>query len=635
MQNRSIRRLVGTGLAAGGLTLGVLAGPVASGAVSSKAGSTLTVALPVGSVPTSVFPFYSAAQCTTTNIDYWQLTTRPGYWFGLGSGTTEVPSISPLNQPTFHTVGPNTVASFSTKGWKWSNGTSTATMTARSVAFWINMDKAQRNAGANASCGFAPGFGFPDQIVSVTYPGGLGGNAVTVTFAGHPSAQWLLYNELSQIVPLAPAWDTTNGSNSAGCSTEAFAAVTEAGHDACSNVFTYLSGIQINDPIWKWADGPYRQQSAEYSGGNPDGNDVQIANTDYSGPVKAQAAKTVVYKPYTDLAPEIADLQANKLDFGFVDPTDVTKAPGPGKAGANKLPNMTNYKTVGTVTYGVFYWMFNFNDHFSTFHTAGHPTWASLNNQTYFRQALQVSDNQATVIAHVDNGYAAPTFSAIPTYPHTPFSAGVTNPFPYSATRGKLIMKAHGWNVTTSPATCAKSNCGTAANPIPKGTKATEIVLVPSGDPAVTQLTGDEVNSILKGSGIKIVPKYELATTVQAACFGGAAIWELCGYGGWIYAPDFYPSGEVLFGSGSSSISGGFVSSEMNALIKATTTNGNLALNAKSPRFHTSFAEFTATDEPFLWQPTPTGFIEQAKSVVGAQPPSPLANFNPEYITSI
>jgi peptide/nickel transport system substrate-binding protein len=111
--------------------------------------------------------------------------------------------------------------------------------------------------------------------------------------------------------------------------------------------------------------------------------------------------------------------------------------------------------------------------------------------------------------------------------------------------------------------------------------------------------------------------------------------WEICGYGGWVYAPDYYPSGEVLFAPGSSSNLGGYDSPEMNALIAESTTNGDLALNAKDLTYHTSFAQWSATDVPFLWQPTPTQFIEVAKSMQGEQAPNPLDDFNPEYITQI
>ena len=570
------------------------------------------------------------------NIDYWNLEVRPGYWFGLGNSVAEQPSLSTLNPPTIAASGANTAISLSVKGWKWSNGTSTRTMDAQDVAFFMNMDKAQSKQGAQSFCGDAPGFGIPDQVLSVSYPGGLTGSTVNIVMKGHASKLWLLYNELSQIIPMTTAWDVTAGGPST-CSSEAYSAVTTTGTDQCSAVFKYLSGLQINDPLWSWSDGPYRQQSAEYSSGDPDGNNVQVANADYSGPQKAAAAQTIVYKPYTDIAPEIADLQANKLDFGFVDTPDVSKSPGPGLAGHNLLPNMAGYKTTGGVTFGVFYWMFNFDNSHSTYHTKGaSPPWARLNGNEYFRAALQSSENQATVIAHVDNGYAVPTFSAIPTYPKNAFNAGVKNPYPYSTKTGKSLMAKNGWNTKVFPAVCAKSNCAQKGGPsIPKGTKAVEQVLVPSGVPSVKTQTLDEVASIKAGSDIQIVAKFELANTVANACFGGAAPWQICGYGGWIYAPDYYPSGEVLFAAGSGSNSGGYVSSEMNALIAATTTNGSLALNAKDPKYHTSFGEFSATDVPFLWQPTPTTFGEQATSIVGAQAPNPLDNFNPEYITAI
>jgi peptide/nickel transport system substrate-binding protein len=634
MRNRSIRRLVVTGLAVGGLTMGVLAGPAFSGAVTPKAGSVLTVPWSPGSVPTSTFPFYSAAQCTTTNIDYWNLEVRPGYWFGLGKSVALIPSLSPLNTASITVTGANTTTTFTTKGWKWFNGTSTQTMTAKDISFFLNMDKAQKGQGANAFCGYAPGFGVPDQVVSVSFPHGLTGNAVTIVFAGHPSKLWLEYNELSQIVPLAQAWDT-NGS-AQNCAGEAFASVKTDGSDPCTSVFNYLSSLQINNALWNWSDGPYRQKSAQYSSGVPDGNDVQIANTDYSGPVKAHAVKTIVYKPYSTVGAEVADLQSNKLDLGYADPSDVSKSPGPGKAGHNLLPHMTNYETVGSTLFGVFYYMFNFDNAHSTFQTSGPlPTWAKLDNLQYFRAAMQQSENQAYVIDHVENGYGIPTFSAIPTYPKNNDNKGVVNPYPYSSSKGKSIMHSHGWNTSVYPDTCNVTNCGTAQFPIAKGTKAQIQLLVPSGDPAVTQQTNDEDTYIKNGSGIQVTANFEPANTVQGACFGGAALWELCGYGGWIYAPDYYPSGEVLFAAGSSSNSGGYASAEMNQLIHETTTSGNLALNAKDATYHTSFAQWSATDVPFLWQPTPASFTEQAKSVKGIQPPNPLDDFNPEYITAI
>ena len=73
----------------------------------------------------------------------------------------------------------------------------------------------------------------------------------------------------------------------------------------------------------------------------------------------------------------------------------------------------------------------------------------------------------------------------------------------------------------------------------------------------------------------------------------------------------------------------------MNTLIHQTTTSGSLALNAKDSTYHTSFAQWTVTDVPFLWQPTPASFVEVINSLRGEQPPNPIDDFNPEYITTI
>jgi peptide/nickel transport system substrate-binding protein len=641
MRNRSIRRLVGTGLAVGGLTVGALAvvpGASSGASVTPKVLTTLKVALPPGNtVPLSTFPFYDAANCLTVNIDYWQLTTRPGYWFGLGGGVTYQPSISPLVTPKLAVVGGNTVATVGIKGWLWSNlKGQKVKMTAKDVMFWLNMDKAQAKAGTvTAACGYAPNFGLPDGVLTVRAPKGLNGNVVQVVFKGKPDSQWILYNELSQIVPLAPAWDRTAGGAS-NCAAEKWSAITNSGTDHCSKVFTYLNGLLINNALWSWGDGPYLQKAAPYTAGQPNGNDIQVMNHNYSGPVKAHAVHTVVYVPFTLESTEFAALQSNKLQFGYADPSDVGTSPGPGLAGPNLKPNMGGYKTIGTLLFGVFYWMYNFDNSGSTYQTSGPlPDWASELNNTYFRGALQESINQPAVIAHVENNYGVPTFSAIPKYPANPFGAGVSNPYPYSTTKGRADLAAHGWDTSTTPATCAATNCGSSAFPIPHGAVAKIGLLVPSGDTAVQTQTNDEVNQIAAGADIEIDPTFEDSGTVAGACFGGAAAWELCGYGGWIYAPDYYPSGEVLFAKGSGSNSGGYSSTEMNALIAATTTNGHAALNASVAPYGTSFAEFSASDDPFLWQPTPTGFIEQAKSVKGALPPNPLNNFNPEYITAI
>jgi len=648
MRYQSMRRLAGAGIVVAGLTIGVLASPVSSGAsVVSKAGSVLTDAEGPGAQPTTVLPFYTGGTCETSNIDYWQLMYRPGYWYGLGNSIAEDANLSPLNNPVWGTDGSgNTTATISSKGWDWTNGKGgTEVLGAQDIVFWLNMDKAQSKQGAAAACGYVPHFGIPDQVANVTVDNSL---TVTIDFTAVIAHGWLLYNELSQIIPMPTAWDTSNGTNNAGCSTESWASVATDGSDACSAVFAYLSGRAMNDPIWSWVDGPYRQTKAEITSGSPDGNDVMSVNAGYSDKAHdgVHAAQTIKFVPITLTGGEPAEQQLlgkGDLDLGYLDGTDVTAAPKPGGAGKITLKggHFGDYDTVGGVLWGVFYWEFNFDTQYSDYHTSGKvPLWADELNQQYFRGAMQQAMDQAYLIAHTQNGYAVPTYSAIPAYPANSFKNGITNPYAYNTTKAKALMTKNGWSGKSAPYTCEKSGaagCGTVAYPIPKGSKASVTLLYPGGDPATTKEETDAAAEMAL-AGIKVTLIARSANSVAGTCFygEGKTIWQVCGYGGWLYDPDFYPSGEVLFGVGSSSNVGGYDSAEMTCLVQATTNGGSYALNQKDPSCaHQSFGQWTAIDLPFLWTPTPTTFSVQLNTVKGAEPPNPIGNFNPEFITAI
>jgi peptide/nickel transport system substrate-binding protein len=648
MRNKSIRRLVGSGLVVGGLTMGALAvaGPVASsGAAAAKAGTTtLTVAEPPQDGAFSDYPFYTAGTCETANIDYWNLAVRPGYWFGLGNNVSLQPNLSIFNAPTFGTSGGNTTVTVTIKPWEFSNGKGgTEPVDNASVAQFLNIDQSGVKDG-NAACAYAPGYGLPDQVTNVSYAGGQTGHSFTMTFQGNASHTWIEDNQLSQIIPLPAAFDVTSGSGAPGsgnCATADFNTLpqTSPGTGPCSAVFNYMSSLTMQSSLWQWADGPYRQFSAQYASGVATGLDVMKANTQYSDTgFAAKAAKTIIFEPESGTSTEINQLEKNKLDIGYVDPSDLTRAPGVGKVGKNTLSKLSHYNPISGTIFGTFYWEYNFDNAHSTFQTKGPlPAWAEEINNAYFRADIQESINQLGIIQHVDNGYADPNWSAVPAFPKTGFNSGIKNPYPYSTTKGKAQMKAEGWNTSVYPAVCDKAGaagCGTVAFPIKKGDKAQVELLVPGGDNTVKLATQDTVSEVHAGSDIQIIPTYRSAQTyVGPACFQGAHLWELCGYGGWIYAPDFYPTGEVLFGVGAGSNVGGYGSAEMQSLLTGTLTGS--ALNQNQAPYNTSYGEYTAQNLPFNWQPVPSPTDEFAKSLKGNPPPNPLADFNPEFITAI
>jgi peptide/nickel transport system substrate-binding protein len=285
--------------------------------------------------------------------------------------------------------------------------------------------------------------------------------------------------------------------------------------------------------------------------------------------------------------------------------------------------------------------MYNFGNSNSTWPSTA--VWAKELNQQYIRGAMQESVNQAAIDSSVNNGYSIPTISAIPTYPKNTYATGITNKYAYSTSKAKASLVAHGWTITSgsnSTTTCtrpgvASNECGAG---IPRVASLSFNVLSPSGDPAVNQQVDDEI-ATMHAAGIHVTATFEGANTVQAACFGGAAEWQICAYGGWIYAPDYYPSGEVLFATGSSSNSGGYSSPTMQTLVHDTTA-GNTALNAKDTHVSpaTSFGQWANTDDPFLWQPTPAGFTVLIKTLAGPAAdiaPNPLGDFMPEFFTAI
>jgi peptide/nickel transport system substrate-binding protein len=643
--NRNWKGLLAT--AAVVLVLAAVVGVVVASKQSSPSANgsstTLSVAESPGTNPSSLLPYYTGAQCYSVNIDYWNLMYRPGYWFGLGNSVTEQPALSSFNPPIVQTSGGETVVTISSKPWKWthSNGAgSSEVQGARMINFWINMDRAESTPNGGSSlnaCGYSPGLGFPDQVKSVT---DLNASTVRITFSTTFNSHFLLYNQLSQIQPMPIAWDVTGigmPPGSGGCSSESFASVKPGGGDNCSKVFKFLSELKLDNPLWDWSDGPYRQSAFGYSGATANGINAQVANTNYSGPVKAHAAKTINFVPFASETSEQAQLQSGNLDIGYLDPTDVSASPGPGRAGSITLPQMTAYTAIGTVDWGVFYWNVNFGTSNSTSPAVcdTRHEWVCELNQTYFRAAIQQSINQAGVISHIDNGYATSDFSAIPTYPANPFGAGVTNPYPFDPTAARALLTAHGWS-TSTPAVCesnAQYGCGSSEFPIAKGAVAELTLESPTGDVSAANLVNEEVATIAS-SGIVVSEINQDQNTVGSVCFAGKSAWELCNYGGWLFAPDYYPSGEVLFLPGAGSNDGGLNDLTMNGLIHDTDFGG-IALNAVDPKYGTSYGQYTATSVPFIWQPTPAGFEIRSKSLLGDPVPNPLGDFNPEYITSI
>jgi peptide/nickel transport system substrate-binding protein len=606
----------------GGGSSGGNGGTTASGPVQS--GGTAYFAEGSQATPNYIFPFASLQYFSVTNMNQFQmLMYRPLYWFGKGATPNLNLQLSLASNPKYSNG--NTQVSVTMKPYKWSNGEK---VTPQDVVFWMNLMKVEKLNWA----GYAGPTTIPDIISSITTTG----NTVTFKLTGKTNPYWFTYNELSQITPLPMAWDVSaNGqkSGSQACGTASFQDVTvhstakavtpvSAAAKSCAAVYTYLtdqakklSGYATS-PLWSVVDGPWKLQHFDASG-----NVTMIPNKAYSGPVKPKLDKFVEL-PFTSDSAQFNALAAGKVDVGFLPPSDVTSpATTSGGAcgiqpGANN-PRLSNFNIVAGNAWQINYFPMNFNS------TGNGGNAGKLFKQLYFRQAFQTLVNQPLYIKQIFKGYGVPTYGPVPVCPHNSFATASeqNNPYPYNKAKAIALLKSHGWTVKPGGTSVCKdaAKCG-----VPAGTPLNVSLQYVSGSTFEDQLMQAEKSSWGQ-AGINVNMTTGTFNTVLSnavPCSGSSCTWEMANWGGgWIFAPDFYPSGEDLFQTGASSNSGSYSDPKADALIKST-TSGTSSL--------AGYENYLAKQLPVVWQPIPITVTEINKKLHGVTPLSPLANLTPE-----
>jgi peptide/nickel transport system substrate-binding protein len=591
--------------AAAVLAVGVVlaaCGSSPSSSSGSKGGSIYFAEAP-GANPNYIFPYMGCKYFSVATINQFQFEMyRPVYWFGLGNTTAVQYPLSLANAPVFSNN--NKTITVTMKGWKFSDG---QTVNAESVMFFLNMYKAD----PTSYCGYNKGFGIPDQVSTATGTG----NNVTINFSKPVSPNWILYNYLSELSAMPEAWDKTSASAAAGtghCATGTWGAAST--NSACKAVEKFLDNQSLNtstytNSMWQTVDGPFKLTSFDTLG-----NATLVPNTKYSGPQKAQV-DNVFLKSYTTASAEQSDLYANKLTIGYVDPSVLPgPAPSPGAVGPNVAILSGKYNIMTGTPWSFNYAPINFSP--------SDPKSAEL-SQLYIRQALQMSVNQAQIVKSVNKNYGVITCSPIP--PNTPssISATISCQYPYNLVKAKALLTVHGWSVVNGVQTCEKpgtsvTECGSG---IAKGSTLNFAFIWQSGTPATDQTLNAEI-AAWKTIGISFSHSEASFNDVIAQCNGGT--FQLCMWGqGWIYAPDYYPSGETLFTPGGSFNPGSYKSNTMNALVTASVTQ-------KVPL--TNYGKFAATDLPVLYEPNSAPIAEFSTKLKGVTPLNPLQNFMPEYL---
>jgi peptide/nickel transport system substrate-binding protein len=576
--------------------------PTSSGTTPIK-GGTAVWAEPPASTPSYIFPYVDSANISNLNLfDLQYLMYRPLYWFGQNGQPVVNNKLSLANPPSIS----GRTLTITLKHYMWSNGTQ---VTAQNVMFWLNMEMAEpADYGAYT--------GFPANMTSIKV---VSPTEIQMTMSKSYSPTWVLYNDLSQVVPMPTAWDQT-ASGPSHCETTV---------SDCAAVYTYLNK-QAEDvtgyatsPIWGIVDGPWR-----LSAFNADGHIMFVPNKSYSGPVKPKLS-AFEEVPFTTDASEYDVLRSpsstTKIDVGYLPDQDAPSKPANATVGSNPL---AGYTLDPLYPWGIDYYAVNYQssdgDHGAIF------------KQLYFRQALQYEMNQSAIISGPLRGYGALTVGPVAATPATKWLSSkgrAGDPYPYNPTKAKDLLASHGWNVVPNgTSTCAKP--GTAADEcgagITAGTALSFNFLYLTGT-AWVQQEMTQLQSNASSIGIKLNLEPKTLGDVLSVAGGNCVVvkapcnWDMANWGfGWSFSPDYLPSGDQLFECGAVANSGGYCDKTNDSLIKQTLTNSSL------PLFY-QWQDYLAPQLPVMYQPNAAYTLtEVASNLKGYFPQSPTLSITPE-----
>jgi peptide/nickel transport system substrate-binding protein len=565
---------------------------------SPVSGGTAVFAEAPSAPPTYIFPYMNSAVISNVNLFYFQyLMYRPLYWFGTGSQPTANFSLSLANPPAFN----GSKVTITLKHYMWSDGTP---VTATDVTFWLNMEKAlPADYGAYTN--------FPADVSDITV---VSPTELTMTMDKAYSPSWFLYNQLSQITPMPPAWDrTATGPSSCATKVSDCAAVYNYLNDQAKNLNGY-----VGSPLWSVVDGPWK-----LSAFNADGHITFVPNKSYSGPVKPKLA-AFSEVPFTTDTAEYDVLRSpnpsTRIDVGYLPEQDAPVKPATAAVGANPVPG---YTLSPWTAWGINYFVVNYQS------TTGN---APVIRQLYFRQVLENLMNQSAVLKGPLRGYGTLTVGPVGNTPVTAWLSpkGKTgDSFPYDPAKARSLLASHGWTVVPDGvSSCAEpSLCGAG---VKKGQGLSFTLPYATGTAWIeSEMTQLQSNAAAVGIRLNLEPK-PFAQVISVA--GGNCVvaklpcdWDMANWGGgWSFSPDYEPTGEQLFMSGVVANSGGYSDATNDSMINKTLTSSNL------PYMYT-WQDYLSAQLPMIWQPQADyQLTEIAGNLRGVTPQSPTLSINPE-----
>jgi peptide/nickel transport system substrate-binding protein len=180
--------------------------------------------------------------------------------------------------------------------------------------------------------------------------------------------------------------------------------------------------------------------------------------------------------------------------------------------------------------------------------------------------------------------------------------------------------------------TCAKpgSGSGRCGAGIPSGAKLAFNLVFATGNVPL-----DESVQVYKSNAELAGVKYTLSSQSFSAVSGLAVpcksgqstcSWQLADWGaGWLYSPDFYPTGEEIFASGAGGNTSNYSDTTNDKNIQATVSPG-----ASQATLNT-YQNYLAKQVPFIWQPAaPYQLTAISSKIQGVTPQNIYFNLLPE-----
>jgi peptide/nickel transport system substrate-binding protein len=538
-----------------------------TGSGAKVSGGTVYFSEAADSPPNYIFPMYAPQYCGINNIDELNfLLYRPLYWYGNHYSPTVDYDYSVGKKPVVSNGGKTYTISLNS--YKWSDGEQ---VSADDLVFWMNMLSA---SPATEWCGSVPGL-FPFNVASYK---AVNPTTFQITMKKAYNPTWMLYNELSQPTPTTFAGSIGSTVKGAG------------------KVYDFLNkeGAELNTwsgPLWSVVDGPWKVQSTTSTG-----QVTFVPNPDYSGSPKPSISKFVEL-PFTSDTTIF-----NEMLSGGPSALTVTALP------AQDVPKLSAVEAKGytdnqAASYSVNFFPLNYEN----------PTIGHVFQQSYFRQAFQhLIDQPGWIKAYLHNT-AVPAYGPVPNAPPSPIvSAGSGgNPFPFSIPAAKTLLADNGWKVVPGGTdTCIKP--GSGAGECGAGVKAGQPIVFNLDYASGIEVLNQEMQNLQSNAaqvGIKINltehsfdTVYSTAvhcTSSEASCKWTAENWGA----GWIYGPDYLPTGEDLFETGSVANYSNYSNPTEDADIAATETDPQSEFAAAMAKF----VKYTEDQLPVVFEPTSIG----------------------------